>query len=144
MSLTAVSLDELKAAIVAAIANGRIGEVVSVRLHWPLPESDVSERRILIAAVDLIDVALKLGPTRWRLRRAADGRLLHLHGVDDRGRTTVVTVTRGLADKAQLTLFGNHGIVRLDQANIQHELPSENADQPRPWLAGLDISGPTN
>ena len=137
MPLTAVSQNDLKSAIVAALATGRAGEIVSVRLHWPRLETAASERQVLIAAVDLIDVALKLGPTRWRLRRAGNGRLLHLHGVDDRGRTALVTVTRGFADNAQLTIFGNHGIVRLDRADLLDEMPSENTNEPRPWLAGL-------
>ena len=139
MPLSVVSLNDLKTAILAALATGRAGEIVCVRLHWPLPETqNAAERQVLIAAVDLVDVALNLGPTRWRLRRAGDGRLLHLLGVDDRGRTAVVTVTRGVTDKAQLTLFGNHGVVRLDQADIQDDLASANADRPRPWLAGIE------
>ncbi len=138
MSLTAITLNDLKTAIVAAIATGRAGEIVSVRLHWPLSDTTTAERQVLIAAVDLIDVALNLGPTRWRLRRAGGDRLLHLHGVDDRGRTAVVTVTRGFSDKSQLTVFGNHGIVRLDQADLQDDVPSANPARPRPWLAGLD------
>ena len=137
MPHTAVSLNDLKAAIVAALATGRAGEIVSVRLHWPLPETTATERQILIAAVDLVDVALRLGPTRWRQRRAGNGRLLHLLGVDDRGRTAVVTVTCGISDNARLTIFGNHGVVRLEQADLQIEFPADDIAPQRPWLAGL-------
>ena len=75
MPLSVVSLNDLKTSILAALATGRAGEIVCVRLHWPLPETtNAAERQVLIAAVDLVDVALNLGPTRWRLRRAGDGR----------------------------------------------------------------------
>ena len=125
MLLTSISLHDLRSSLQAALATGKAGEIVNVRLHWQLPLSDaapttspISLLTALLQAVDLCDVALKLGPTTWRIRLSSNARLVHAMGVDDRGRTLIVSIADDSDSLAQLTVFGNHGVIRLDHAEL--------------------------
>lgn len=125
MLLTSISLSELRASLQAALATGKAGEIVNVRLHWQLPVSEVSIDdhkglllQALLNAVDLCDVALQLGPVTWRIRLSSNARLVHAMGVDDRGRTLIVSVADDADPLVQLTVFGNHGVIRLDHAEL--------------------------
>lgn len=142
MLLTSISLHDLRNSLQAALATGKAGDIVNVRLHWQLPlageGSTAAGSRLLetlLSAVDLCDVALKLGPTNWRVRLSADARLVHAMGVDDRGRTLIVSVADAADSLAQLTVFGNHGVIRLDHAELTTDPEQVRSNQI--WAADL-------
>ncbi len=136
MLLTSISLPELRTSLHAALATGKAGEIVNVRLHWQLPLGDVSTvevtgslLQVLLKAVDLCDIALRLGPTTWRVRVSFPARLVHAMGVDDRGRTLIVSVADDADSLVQLTVFGNHGVIRLDHAELTVDLEQGRSSQ---------------
>lgn len=118
MFATDIDIADLRTSLTQAVATGRVGLVVSARLHWQIPFEASLEEAALISS-ELIDDVLRLTSTRWRIRRSDRGGLLHVMGTDDRGRTIVVTINHGPTADAQLTLFGNHGVLRLDRAELR-------------------------
>lgn len=139
MLLTSISLRDLRMSLQAALATEKAGEIVNVRLHWQLPLSEaapLTQLSVLLQAVDLCDVPLQLGPTTWRVRLSSNARLVHAMGVDDRGRTLIVSIADAADPLAQLTVFGNHGVIRLDRAElITDGLAPDFAD--RAWCCSL-------
>lgn len=139
MLLTSISLHDLRSSLQAALATGKAGEIVNVRLHWQLPLSEAAPLtllNVLLQAVDLCDVPLQLGPTTWRVRLSSNARLVHAIGVDDRGRTLIVSIADDADPLAQLTVFGNHGVIRLDRAELTADsLTQDFAD--RAWSCSL-------
>lgn len=117
----AIQMNELAHSIDQALATGRAGTVVSARLHWEVPAHARLEAAAFIGS-DLLNHAVAMTTTQWIVRRRwsanSPAGLLHLLGTDDRGRTMVVTINHGPSHDAQLTLFGNHGIIRLDRAEL--------------------------
>jgi hypothetical protein len=139
MLLTSISLHDLRLSLQAALATEKAGEIVNVRLHWQLPLSEAAPLtllNVLLQAVDLCDVPLQLGPTTWRVRLSSNARLVHAMGVDDRGRTLIVSIADDADPLAQLTVFGNHGVIRLDHAELTADsLTQDFAD--RAWSCSL-------
>lgn len=122
MFATDIQPAELQAALAQAIATGHAGTLVSARLHWQVPFT-VSLDDAAVVATELLDRSLHLTTLQWRIHRSQLGGLLHVLGTDDRGRTLVVTLNHGPTSEAQLTIFGNHGVVRLDRADLQWSGP---------------------
>jgi len=118
MFATDIQPAELHAALVQAVATGQAGTLVSARMHWQLPFTASLDDGAVVA-VEMLDRTLQMTTTHWRIRRSKLGSLLHALGTDDRGRTLVITVNHGPTSEAQLTVFGNHGVVRLDRADLQ-------------------------
>ncbi len=118
---------ELKAALAQALATEHAGVLVSARMHWQVPVDTALEEAAL-AATEMMDGPLQLAATQWRVRRSALGSLLHVMGTDDRGRTLVITVNHGPTSDVQLTLFGNHGVIRLDRAEMSFTGPTTALD----------------
>lgn len=139
MLLTSISSHDLRLSLQAALATEKASEIVNVRLHWQLPLSEAAPLtllNVLLQAVDLCDVPLQLGPTTWRVRLSSNARLVHAMGVDDRGRTLIVSIADDADPLAQLTVFGNHGVIRLDHAELTADsLPQDFAD--RAWSCSL-------
>jgi hypothetical protein len=115
-----VTLDALLSAIRNAVDSGRIGTPVNVRLHWQFSETGV--KHAALVAVRIADEALALEEPAWRVRaselEAAKGRILNVLGEDRRGRTLLATLCRGEANEFALTVFGNHGTLRLEHAGL--------------------------
>ena len=115
-----VSLDALLTAVRNAVDSGRIGSPVNVRVHWQFSGTDV--KAAALAAVRIADEALALDEPAWRVRtgklEASKGRMLNVLGEDRRGRTLLATLCRGEANEFALTVFGNHGTLRLEHAGL--------------------------
>jgi len=131
-----VTFSELCDSIRAVLETGRPGTPVNVRLHWEFSEhADVSSR-ILPAAAAIADLALKLKSPTWRLRRHATGRTLNVLGSDHRGRSLMISLVSESTPQTALTIFGNHGIVRLDDGWVDPTTIPESFDRCE-WLASL-------
>lgn len=131
-----IAFSELCSSISAALETGRPGTPVNVRLHWEFAEHVDISASILPAAVAIADVALKLKSPTWRVRRHATGRNLNVLGSDQRGRTLMISLVSESTPQTALTIFGNHGIVRLDDGWVDPESIPESFDHCE-WLASL-------
>ncbi len=119
-----VSCAELQSAVNGVVTSGQVGEPVNVRVHWDVADDSADLAEALLAAGALADAALSLTQTRWTVRRDAHDRLLNALGVDDRGRTALLSASRAASDQISLTVFGNHGVARIEQACLADALPS--------------------
>lgn len=122
-----VSFAELQEAVAAVVTSGQVGEPVNVRVHWDVADDSAELPDAILAAATLAAAALHLTETRWTVRRDEDDRLLNILGVDDRGRTALLSVSRSAVDRISLTVFGNHGVARIEHAQSAGELPSEGS-----------------
>jgi hypothetical protein len=118
-----VSFAELQSAIAGVVTSGQVGEPVNARVHWDVADDSADLAEAILAAASLADVALNLTETRWTVRRDPHDRLLNALGVDDRGRTALLSASRASSDQLSLTVFGNHGVARIEQACLADALP---------------------
>lgn len=114
--VNSVTFDDLAQAIRNAIQAERIGVPVSVRLHWEFEEAPVDLRAVADSAIALADAALKFDEPVWRERPQETGKTLNLLGSDKRGRTALLTLVAASEPSISLTVYGNHGVVRLEDA----------------------------
>ncbi|MDA0284286.1 MAG: hypothetical protein O3B13_06675 [Planctomycetota bacterium] len=123
-NLGKVTFSELCTSIRSVINTGRLGTPVNVRLHWEFQESKTELSAVLTGAVALADEALKLNSPTWRVRRHPCGRTLNVLGSDSHGRTVMVTLVAESEPRTEITVFGNHGIVRFEDGWIDpHSIP---------------------
>ena len=131
-----VSFAELQSAIADVATSGQVGEPVNVRIHWDVADAERALADSITAAATLADSVLSLTETRWTVRRDASGLLLNVLGVDDRGRTALLTASRSATDHLALTIFGNHGVARIEQARLADELLTQDGSD-RIWQSSL-------
>lgn len=133
-----VSLDALLTAVRNAVDSGRIGSPVNVRVHWQFSGTDVKQAALV--AVRIADEALALDEPAWWVRTgklvASTGRMLNVLGEDRRGRTLLATLCRGEENEFALTVFGNHGTLRLEHAGLD-ENSLGDVDTDAAWRQSL-------
>ena len=113
-----VCLDSIKTTLLASIGSGRVGDPVNVRLHWQTGNSAADLADAAVVAVSLADSILSLADPVWHVRVGAAGRMLHVLASDDRGRTALITLCTAEQSTLALTIYGNHGVVRLDDTRV--------------------------
>jgi len=118
-----VSFAELHSAVYGVVTSGQVGEPVNVRVHWDVADDSADLAEAILAAAALADAALSLTLTRWTIRREPHDRLINALGVDDRGRTALLTASRAASDQISLTVFGNHGVARIEPACLADDFP---------------------
>ena len=134
-----ITHSELCDSVERVVQTGRLGTPVSVRLHWEFRESTGQMNTILAAAVSIADCVLDLETPVWRIRRHASGRTLNVIGTDQRGRSLMITLVAQATPQTALTVFGNHGIVRLDDGWVDPATILESVAE-RSWFAGLQTA----
>jgi hypothetical protein len=134
-----ITFRELCNSIHAVLETGRLGTPVNVRLHWEFAESEAFLPVIAKAAVAIADEALQLVEPTWRVRRHSTGRTVNILGSDTRGRTLMVSLATLSEPRTAMTIFGNHGIVRLDDGWVDPNSIPESLDD-RTWSAGLQAA----
>ena len=118
------SIAILEETLAQAVATGKIGTVVSVRalLHLPDETADLESA----AAVLLALAGRLLGSDAGSLvtRGHESGRQLNLLLRLDAGGIVSASVTRGCASQLELALVvvGNHGVIRLEGAELATEI----------------------
>lgn len=114
-----VTLESVRSAIQASVRSGRIGTPVNVRIHWQF--SDLNPSAAAAVAVQLADAALSLDNPAWRARSGkADSKTSQLNvlGEDASGKTVLASLVRGPVPEFAITVFGNHGTLKLEHAAL--------------------------
>ena len=118
------SIAQLEETLGEAVTTGKIGTVVSVRalLHLPDEQADLETA----ASVVLGLAGRVIGSDAGRLvtRGQESGRQLNLLMRLDAGGILSVSVTRGSSAQVELVLVvvGNHGVSRLEGAELAEEM----------------------
>ncbi|MFT5091355.1 MAG: hypothetical protein ACI8P0_004365 [Planctomycetaceae bacterium] len=134
-----MTVSELGDSIRTVLETGRLGTPVNVRLHWEFSESANLLHTVLTTAVAIADVALQLEEPAWRGRQHEAGRTLNLLGSDRRGRTLMITLVAESMPQTALTIFGNHGIVRLDEGWVDPNSIGEPVKE-LSWIAAIQAA----
>lgn len=125
--------------VLARQAN-QIGEPVSVRVHVSVADGRSSWPDIAHPAAAVVGSVFDLSSFSWRVRRGEFLRMLNLLGQNEAGQTALVTLARGYVSAIAVTVFGNHGALRLDESEFafdQREVAqSELPESLRTLLAG--------
>lgn len=134
-----MTVPELCDSVRNALETGRLGTPVNVRLHWEFSESANLLQTVLTTAVEIADLALQLKEPTWRLRLHESGRTLNLLGSDCRGRTLMITLVAEASPQTALTIFGNHGILQLNEGWLDPNSIADSAKQ-RSWIADIQAA----
>ena len=131
-----MTVSELCDSVRTVLETGRLGTPVNVRLHWEFSEPASLLQTVLTTAVEIADLALQLKEPIWRLRQHESGRTLNLLGSDRRGRTLMITLVAEASPQTALTIFGNHGILQLNEGWLD---PNSIVDSARQlsWVADI-------
>ena len=118
-----MTLDDLRQTLNQAIETQKIGTPVSLRLHLQLADPQADLISTLAAIMHLADPFVATKPATLVARQEANGRQLTVLLENSQGRTIFLTVGRGSIGTASLylTLVGNHGVVRLEGAELFDE-----------------------
>ena len=121
----------------ASVSSGRIGTPVNVRIHWQF--SSLSLPAAAAVAVQLADAALSLEKPAWRVRTAAKNSQVNVLGEDAGGKTVLISLVRGATPEFAVTVFGNHGTLKLEHARLDVDtLPTGNAESVQLFSKLLD------
>ncbi|HAA49797.1 MAG TPA: hypothetical protein DCE43_08760 [Planctomycetaceae bacterium] len=141
------SIAQLEETLGEAVTTGKIGTVVSIRalLHLPGEQADLET-----AASVVLGLAGRLiGSDSGSLvtRGQESGRQLNLLVGLDVGGILSVSVTRGSSSQVELVLVvvGNHGVIRLEGAELAEEMGLSEESFAGPDDSWLErISGSVN
>lgn len=118
LTAESVSVDALQASVRTAIDSGRIGQPVNVRLHWQAGSQRDDVADAAKAALQLVESILDLSDAVVTTRSVEGGQLLHALVRDSHGRSALISIAPGVPATLALTVYGNHGVVRLEETAI--------------------------
>lgn len=120
---------EIHQSLTAAMATGKIGEQVSVRVHLQLPPANADLNAALDSIIAMTDPAVSQPMTKLQSRVHADGNQWNVLLQSANGRTLFVTLGRGSVQEATLELLvvGNHGVIRLEGGRVVFTAVGDNA-----------------
>ena len=116
-----ISIAAVETSVKDAVASGRIGPPVNVRLHWQAGPDASGVQRAMTEALRLTGSILELSDPTVRNRSIESGRLLHALVRDERGRSGLISVAAGTPATLALTVYGNHGVIRLDETPCEQD-----------------------
>ncbi len=137
-----MTFNDLRRTLSEALSTGKIGTPVAIRMHVQLADSNVDPLMLLATAMQTVEQVFSARPARLMARENADGRqfnvLLNYAG----GETVMLTVGRGSAKTASLNLLliGNHGVIRLEGAELFEATAADFTADVDPWKSPIEQS----
>tara|TARA_B100000029_G_scaffold444228_1_gene463856 strand:- start:1483 stop:1899 length:417 start_codon:yes stop_codon:yes gene_type:complete len=123
-----------------AVATGQVGKVVSVRALLHLPgddcELELAANTVLTLGAGLVESDIETATRASRNHASGCQASVLAHFAN--GRIVSVTVTRGSAERLELslTVVGNHGVIRLEGSELADEIGLVEADFCGPSVVG--------
>ena len=111
-----MNLEQLRLALQQALATGRVGQPVAVRLHLRAGTDTATTEQLLACLLPVVSDVFGDTPQRVLARSGADSGQLNLLLEYELGATALVTVV-ALGDASpclHVILVGNHGVIRLE------------------------------
>lgn len=137
--MRSIEFSDLVRSLKSLATNGRIGSPVCLRLHWQI-EPVASEAAALRDAAALADECFGTAAPVWQIRQSGDCQW-NVMGKDPAGRVLLATICRAITPAFALTLIGNRGTVRLEQAGLS---PREAAAEVSGgWCSSLNAALPS-
>lgn len=118
------SMAPFRETLAAAVGTGKIGTVVSLRALLQLPDADAALDAAASVVLATAGSLVGEGPGRLVVRSHASGRQLNLLLRFDSGPIVSASVTCGIVETVELALVvvGNHGVIRLEGAELADEI----------------------
>ena len=134
-----MTFDELNRTLSETRAGGKIGVPVSLRMHLQLSDRQADLVAALLAVIELARPLFGAQPSRLMARGVPGGPQLNVLASFTGGQTLLVTLGRGAVERAtlELLLIGNHGVIRLEGAELFEEplfAAPEGADRWKSWI----------
>jgi hypothetical protein len=113
-------IEELQDTLCNVVASGQIGTPVALRLHVHVSKSDLAAIPAEPACFDIAELVFGQTSGKDVTRENSDGRHRSTLRTYPSGQTLLITTTAGLSrtSRMDLLLIGNHGIVRLEGADL--------------------------
>jgi hypothetical protein len=131
------TIDELQDAMTAAIATGKIGTPVALRVHAIVTSDSFNPAATLDAVIGLAGTAFPTKPQRLTARSAGAGQqwnvLLNYAGGQTLSFSIASNPDRSAGNCLHLLLIGNHGIVRLEGAELLDDCSGESPENVVYW-----------
>ncbi len=146
-----MTLDDLHKTLTDALATGKIGTPVSLRLHLQLVDPSADLAGSMATVMRIAEAVFDIPTATLSAQRDAGERQLNVLIESASGQTVSLTIGRGCTDtsKLDLLLVGNHGIVRLggtehfDEASLASPASASEQDG-RDWQVPLETCFGTN
>ena len=141
-----MNLSELQSTLVSAVASGKIGTPVSLRVHAVVAEDSLDPATFLDRISGWGATVFKAEPVRLTARVHATGRqwniLLNYPG----GQKALITLASSpaTAGDLHLVLVGNHGMVRLEGGESFDTSPEATIPRAEFWQQRLTASHAQN
>ena len=141
-----MTLDEIRETLLEAVSTKKIGSPVSLRFNLQLTQTNEKLSAIAATIVSMCQPLFELPPSRIFARATNNDRQLSLIGETESGRTCSITVGVGSAKSASLHLLlvGNHGVVRLEGAEMFDESSLTLAEDIDPIINAIEQSVETS
>ncbi len=135
-----MTFEELANTLIGAAENGQVGTPVALRLHGRFSEPKAEPSAVLAAAIDLGDRLFGDSPARLMAR--GDTETQCMNALISYGGGATLFVTCGAADRPSLhaLLIGNHGIARLEGAELFDGCPPQPNAKAAQWEVPLQRS----
>jgi hypothetical protein len=117
-----MTIDGLRNALTAAIATGKIGTPVALRVHAIVASDSFNPAAALDAVIGLADTTFSSKPQRLTARSGGAGKqwnvLMNYAGGQTLSFSIASSPDRSAGNCLHLLLIGNHGIIRLEGAEL--------------------------
>lgn len=132
-----MTIDDLRRALTVAIATGKIGTPVALRVHAIVASDSFDPAAALDIVIGLAGIAFPTKPKRMTARSDPAGRqwnvLLNYAG----GQTLSFSIASSPACSGgnclHLLLIGNHGIIRLEEAELFDDCSEKSMENVVYW-----------
>ena len=146
-----MTLVDLHKTLTDALATGKIGTPVSLRLHLQLADPSTNLATTMAAVMRIAETVFDIPSATLSAQRDVGERQLNVLIESANGQTVSLTIGRGCTDVATLDLLlvGNHGVVRMDgteffdEASLESPVPAADQDG-RDWQTPLETCLTTN
>lgn len=136
-----MNFDEVKGTVLKAVDSGEVGTPVALRLHLQQPPSKSALAARVEALLQLAGDVFGVTPSKLTARGNAGGKQLSILFEYASGQTLFVTVGSAAQQATlHLLLVGNHGLIRLEGAELIGGFTTSAASNSAGWQSKIDES----
>jgi hypothetical protein len=139
-----MTTDDLQNALTAAIATGRIGTPVALRVHAIVASDSFNPAAALDAVIGLAGTAFPTKPQQMTARSGGAGQQWNVLLIYAGGQTLSFSIASSPAstggNRLHLLLIGNHGIIRLEGKELVDDCSEKSPENATYWMRHMTNS----
>ncbi|GAB4158249.1 MAG: hypothetical protein Tsb009_35460 [Planctomycetaceae bacterium] len=132
-----ITVDQIRTTLEQALATGKPGVPVSVRVHCELSEPLADPAVLIPQLLELVQPAFDHTDSSVQCRSTQDTSSWNILLVSKNGRTLFLSLAGNVSwnPKLHFTVIGNHGILRLQSSDCDFDMTSlETSDEKHPGI----------